>query len=282
MKTSSRVWGIIKSNWDTILIMAIIAIIAPLSFMQKVDQQLVSTAILSTLFLLAYNLLISRETNSRLQKTAESILSRIEKPSADEVIYAYKEWTDEIESALATAKEVWIFSRTCVTFWEDYSPQLKGILERKGSIRLMLVDPSNGALKMIAKSATFMRSRELSNGQFSKVTAEGGSNRLLGLRARVDEFIEYITNYKLQLAKGELNLRTIDYLPSSTLVIVNGRNGHGVIFVELGTFQANKHNRPTFFLDKSKNKELYSLYMNEYETMWESAKAADVIVTHEQ
>jgi len=279
MKTSARIWNTVKGNWDTILIMLIIAVIAPLGFLQEVDQQIISTAILSILFLLAYNLLISRETNIRLQQTAESILTRMEKPSVDEVIYAYKEWADEIEASLASAKEVWILSRTCVTFWEDYAPQLKGVLDRKGSVRLMLVDPSNGALRMIANSAKFVRSRDMNNGQFSKVTVDDGSNRLFVLRARVDEFIEYITNYKLQLQKGNLNLRIVDYLPSQTLVIVNGRNEHGMMFVELGTFQANKRNRPTFSLQKAKNKELFSLYLNEYEVMWESAKQADIIVS---
>jgi len=281
MKTSTRIWNTVKGNWDTILIMLIIAVIAPLGFLQKVDQQIISTAILSILFLLACNLLISREANVRLQQTAESILTKMEKPSVDDVIFAYKEWGKEIEANLASAKEVWILSRTCVTFWEDYTPQLKHVLDRKGSVRLMLVDPSNGALRMIAKSAKFVRAHDMNKGQFSTVTLDNGFDRLFVLRARVNEFIEYITKYRLQIQKGNLDIRTVDYLPSQTLVIINGRNEHGMMFVELGTFQANKRNRPTFFLQKSENKELFSLYLNEYEVMWASAKQADVIVSEQ-
>ncbi|NWG07749.1 MAG: hypothetical protein HXY35_13815 [Chloroflexi bacterium] len=279
MKTSTIIWNTIKSNWDTILIMVIVGMIALLGFLQKVDQQVISTAILSILFLLAFNLLISRETYKRLQKTTEGILSKLERPSADDVIFEYKDWIDEIDTALETAKEVWLLSRTCATFWEDHIQQMKNILDRKGSIRLMLVDPSDGALRMIANSARFMRARDLGNGQFSKVTLYDTPNRLEKLRERVNEFIEYISDYRLQIAKGKLNLRVIDFLPPQTLVIVNGNSKNGVMFVELGAFQSSKRNRPTFFLQKDKNSTLFSFYMNEFEAMWEDAKPGEVVVT---
>lgn len=280
MRSTNRFWNILKGNWDTILIMIIAGGIILLSFFQSLDQQVISTAILSVLGLISLNLLISREANVRLKETAERLLTKIERPSPDEVILPYKHWVDDIETKLASAKEVWLVSRTCATFWDDHRDNLKKVLKKKGSsIRLMLVDPSNGALRMIANSAKFTRERDLNKSQFPRVTIENGSNPIVRLRERVNEFIEYITNYKLQNPNVNLNLRTIDFLPPFTLVIIDATRQQGMMFVELGTYQSHRRDRPTFTLYKATNQELFTFYLNEFEAMWENARPGDVILS---
>jgi hypothetical protein len=277
MKTV-RPWDFLKRNWDTILTMVIAAPIAILSYFQTVEPQFVSTAILSVLFLIACGLLVNRETNNHLQQTTEKVWERMQKPPIEEVLVPYKTWMDDIEASLDLAKEVWVLSRTCTRFWEDYKAQLQGILQHKGRIRLMLVDPRNGALQMIANSAELARSHEIS-GQFLKPIPENSNNHLALLRAQVQDFVQHIASMSEQVGNGRLALRIINYLPAHTLVIINGQSEQGLIFVELGTFQSNGRNRPTFSLLKSKDKQLFNLYREEFLAMWDCAYPMDDLLT---
>jgi len=271
MKTTARLWTFLKRNWDTILTMVIALPIAILSYFQTVEPQIVSAAVLSVLFLIACGLLVNRETNIRLQQMTEKMWMRIQKPPIEEIIIPYRKWMEDIEGYLDTAMEVWILSRTCTRLWEDFRDQFQGILDRKGSIRLLVVDPQNGALRMIANSITLERARELS-GCFAKVTVENDSNRLVRLQAQVEDFVSHISTMSANVGRGSLSLRTIDYLPAHTLVIINGGSEQGIIFVELGTFHSNGRNRPTFSLLKTKDNRLFSLYYNEYQAMWDGAR----------
>lgn len=267
-------WNFLKRNWDTVLTMVIAAPIAFFNYFQTVEPQIVSTAILSVLFLIACGLLVNRETNNRLQQTTEKILGRMQKPPIEEVLVPYKTWMDDIEANLATAKEVWVLSRTCTRFWEDYKEKLEGLLDRKGSIRLMLVDPRDGALQMLANSVELARAKELP-GRYTRVSVENASNRLVQLRKQVEDFIHDMTTLSLHLGKKRLELRTVDYLPAHTLLIINGSSEYATIFVELGTFNANGRNRPTFSLYKDRNLSLFRIYYDEYQVMWDTAYSMD-------
>jgi hypothetical protein len=250
--------------------MAIAAPIAILSYFQVVEPQVVSTAILSVLFLIASGLLVNRETNNRLQRTTEIFLRRIQKPPIEEIIIPYRKWIEAIENHLESAQEVWILSRTCTRLWDDYKDQLQGVIDRKGSVRLLMVDPRNGALRMIANSIELERARELA-GRFTRVTIENDSNRVVQLRAQVEDFAGYIATMSEQVGLEHLALRTIDHLPAHTLVIINGSSEEAIMFVELGTFQSNGRTRPTFSLLRSKDLGMFNLYHSEYQAMWNSA-----------
>jgi hypothetical protein len=265
-----HIWNFLKKNWDIILTMLIAAAIAILSFFQSVEPQVVSAAILSVLFLIACSLLVNRETNSRLQSTTEKILERMRTPPIEDVLVPYKTWMDDIEASLASAKEVWILSRTCTRLWEDYQVQLQGILKNKGAIRLLLVNPHNGASEMIANSTEMDRRLEI-NGIFLKQMPTDYNNRLVQLRAQVEDFVGYISNVSEQIGNEHLALRMIEYLPAYTLVIINGGSEKGKIFVALGTFRSNSRSRPMFSLCKLRDKRLFTLYYEEFKAMWDAA-----------
>jgi hypothetical protein len=147
------------------------------------------------------------------------------------------------------------------------------VLDQKGTIRLMLVDPRNGALQMMADNTELARLHEIS-GQFTRIP-ENSNNRLDRLRGQVQDFVEYITHMSKQVGKGRLALRIINYLPAHTLVIINGKSEQGIIFVELGTFRSNGRSRPTFCLFKAKDKQLFDLYYDEFLAMWDCAHSMD-------
>jgi hypothetical protein len=272
MNTAVRILKFFLRNLDVLLTIGVAAVIAPLSYFDRLESKAVSAAILSILFLVACSLLVNRETNNRLQQTTEKIWDQMRKPPIEDVLTPYKRWMDEIETRLASAKEVWILSRTGARFWQDYHDQLQGLLDRKGAIRLLVVDPCDGALRMIADSVELARSRDVPG---LRAIPANSSDRVTLLRAQVDDFVGYIANLSSQISKGRLALRMIDYLPAHTLVILNGSSEQGIIYVELGTFHSDGRNRPTFSLIKTKDKRLYTLYYDEYQAMWDSARSMD-------
>ncbi len=273
MKALARVWTFIKRNIDNVLTILVSIGVIILSLLQKVDQQLLSTAILSIMFLIAISLLINREINIHLQETTEKVLDKTRNPPIEEVLKPYNDWIDDIETSIDHAEEVWILSRTCIMIWAKYQPQFSRLLKRKGSLRLMLVDPSDGALRMIADSAKVEFARKLP-GQLLKENPRIGSDQLSLLKAQVECFIQNIHAY-VRNGNKRIEACLINYLPSHTLIIINGKSENGLMFVELGTFYSSSQGRPAFILHKSHDRQLFDMYYEEYKAMWDSGKTID-------
>ena len=127
---------------------------------------------------------------------------------------------------------------------------------------------------MIANSIELARAKELP-GRYTRVNMENASNRLVQLRKQVEDFVHDMTTLSIHLGKKRLELRTVEYLPAHTLLIINGSSEYAAIFVELGTFNANGRNRPTFSLHKDRNMSLFRLYYDEYQVMWDTAYSMD-------
>ena len=165
---------------------------------------------------------------------------------------------DEIERRLPLAQEIWILSRTCTHLWQDYNEQFMRLLsDGRGSIRMMLVDPNNGAVKMIVR------------------TAEGfeRSTNVDLRRANIEDLLTRLAKLRSQLGEECLQVLTIDYLPAWTLLLIDPLNSAGVVYVELATFRANPRNRPTLALMADKDVTLFELFRAEFETMWKRAQS---------
>jgi hypothetical protein len=251
-----KTWTWVRTNIDIVVTIFAALIILLLSFFQQLDQEVIAEAILAILVLIAINLLINRNATTRLRQVTEGILANQQAPSLDQAIIPYGEWMDEIQTSFASADEVWILSRTCIRLWVDYADDLKKVLRRNGSVRLMLVDPADGALAMIAGSADF----------------DSPDDPEL-LRNQVRDFLRRMAELK-DTHKG-LAVRTINYLPPWTLVMVNPNSDDSSLFVELATYRANGRNRPTFWLFRGRDSRLFGTFYNEFETMWKWSQEND-------
>jgi len=228
-------------------------------------QEWIFGGILAVLSILAFSIFKSREETEALRKTTEKMLEGLEKPSIDQSIIPYSEWMDEIRNNLTTSKEVWILSRTCMSLWSDYSDELTTVLTGGDNVRMMLVDPRNGALQMIAKSADFVR-----------------TNDPILLQQNVMNFLDRMSNYISTNTGLSLSMKTIDYLPHWTLIFTDPDRDHGSVFVELGTYRANGRSRPTFWLNKQRDRRLFEIFFKEFNQMWNQAhpiKELEVIKT---
>jgi hypothetical protein len=62
------------------------------------------------------------------------------------------------------------------------------------------------------------------------------------------------------------------------LVLINPSSDKPTAFVELSTFHANGRNRPTFWLIPERDKRLFWMFQNEFETMWRRARSIEDVV----
>jgi hypothetical protein len=265
--TMMAIWTWLKNNFGTITNVAIFVIGVVIIFFDmtgRASPEAIQGATLTLLTLIGASLLTSHATNSRLQQEVEEILLDLKKPSAGLVLAPYKERMQEMERRLGLAREVWILSRTCIRIWDDYSSQFIELLsEGGGLVRLMLVDPDDGAGRMIVESAEGWEYTQDVN--LWRANVNNLLTRLAGAHSR------------FELESERLQVRLINYLPAWTLVLIDPESDKGVIFVELATFSANSRSRPAFLLTAEEDPQLFKLFREEFETMWKRARSADTV-----
>jgi len=251
----TKTWTFLKKNLDIILTIVGAAVVAVLGMSNVAKPEIVSAAILMILSLIAISLLVNRTTDSHLQQMAEVILEHTQKPSVDQVLLPYAKWMDEIDQRLWSAKEVWVLSRTCINIWQDYNDQFEKLLKAGGNVRLMLVDPNDGAVKMIVESA------------------QGFEHFDVKLRrANIEAHIIRLARRRSQPKGKGLQVRTIDYLPAWTLILIDPQSEKGAIYVELATFRAQPRSRPTLSLAADRAPRLFQMFRDEFKTMWNRAR----------
>jgi hypothetical protein len=259
----TRIWEWLKNNLGAILNIAIVAagiVIVWQDMAGKAGPEAIQEATLALLSLIGASLLMNQASNSRWQRTMGEILGRSHKPSASQVLAPLKEYVREIDQRLWFAKEVWVLSRSCIRIWEDYHDQFTELLgDDKGIVRLMLVDPNNGAVKMLVKNSMGFEHFDAFN----------------LLQTDINGFLARQAWLCSQPEGKNLQVRTIDYLPAWTLIIIDPGSDRGVIYVELGTYCAKSRGRPTFSLMADGDTQLFQLVREEFETMWKHARTLD-------
>lgn len=252
-------WAGLIKNFELFVLILVATIVTILGMLERVNPQLVNEVTLALLGLIAFSLIRHRTNEENLQKTLDHLLAEQESPSLNQVLLPYQKWMEEIEAGLESSKEVWILSRTCYRLWVDYYDEFKDLrLQRKGKLRFMMVDPENGAVKMIVKS-----------GEGFDISSN------VELRQRdLRELLDVLKSIQLEENNSKLQVATIDYLPAWTLIILDPKSLYGQAFVELATFRANGRNRPTFLVSAERDPELFDIFIREYETMWNAAKPA--------
>jgi hypothetical protein len=276
----TKTWRWLKDNLGAIPNLAILVIgvlIVWLDMSGRASPGAVRDATLALLSLIGASLLMSHATNNRLQEaaqdilkqdqaanaqwqhTAEEILRRLQQPSIEQVLLPHARWMDEIDQKLWSAKEVWVLSRTCIRIWQDYRDQFKRLLKGRGGVRLMLVDPNGGAVKMLVKSA-----RGFEHFDDFKLR-----------QANIEAHLAQLAWRCLQPEGKGLQVRTINYLPAWTLIFIDPESERGTVYVELATYRSGPRNRPTFLLTADSSPQLFQVFRDEFETMWKRAQALD-------
>jgi hypothetical protein len=257
-KSLRSIWDDIRQghNVEVYLTVLICLVVLILNLLGVVDMKIVTSAILAVLSLEAFSLLTNRHSEQALQQTLAETTRRLAGPRLAEVFVPYSERVTELSSHLLQADEVWILSRTCRRLWTDYEEELRTIAARNG-LKLLLLDPNNGALKMISKSAVWQQ--------------PGDGDRL---KSDVEQFITRLERVRGTLRLDKFEVRLLDYLPAWTLVMINPHKDSGVIFAELATYRSHPRKRPSLKVECGVDYDLFNHLRYEYEEMWNSARSA--------
>jgi len=250
-----KIWEVLKKNYDIFLTMIGAGAVYLYGFISKPIQSNVLNAILVVLALIAINLLRNRLRDDSLQQKMDRIIENLSDPSASQIFLPYSDQRNKIAKRLWQAKEVWVFSRTCAGFWAEYDEQLDNLLafNNESIIKIISVDPSNGAVKMIEKYTEFKHQNE------AKL-----------VKTNIEAFLKD----KKELSDkypGKIYIHVIDYLPPWSLTLIDPNTKEGIIYVELATFAANSGNRPTFSLKYENDKMLYNKFRKDFEDILKEA-----------
>ena len=177
-----------------------------------------------------------------------------------EIFDSFIEKKPEIKRNLKAADQVWILSRTCRRLGLDFTDELEPLAQRD-KLRLLLLDPKGHALGLTAQSTKWDSQQDRNH-----------------MRTNVVQFLKYLEDFSQENGLGQF-VRTIDYLPAWTLILVNpiaegSTAGGGKIYVEMATYRADSRERPCFTVLSDNDYSLFSEFCEEYSRMWQEADPA--------
>jgi hypothetical protein len=252
------IWADIRQghNVEVYFTVLICLVVIVLNLFSIVDLKTITSAILAVLSLEAIGMLTNRRAEQELKQSLEDVLKRQHHRKLSEALIPFGESIRELSKRLLQADEVWILSRTCRRLWTDYGDELQTIARRDG-LRLMILDPNDGALNMVARSAIWQQ--------------PGDGERL---KSDVEQFVNRLNNIRGTLRLNGFEVRLIDYLPAWTMILINPRQNDGIIYVELATYRSHPRKRPSFAVECSVEFDLFDQLRGEFDEMWNRAQPA--------
>jgi len=251
-------WEDIKENPIYVIIILIAFLVAILGLLRVVLVEVLIAAVLIVLSSIVSLLFILHSSIRKFQKQLKS-------PTIGDILKPFHEMEGEIRLNIHTDSEIWLLSRTgqgwCNNFKEELINSLNSTNNNKA--RFLLLDPNNGALKMIEKSGLKPWNK------FNHV-----DNRLWYSKLEAIDFLNHLKNNR----ENQIDLKVIDHLPAWTLIIINPskRTNESIIYVELATYNASPEERPTFKVT-SQDTEYFNLFIKQFEIMWEKARSWEII-----
>jgi hypothetical protein len=225
-----------------------------LDLFNAVDPGIVSTAVLGVLGLVAVSLLSNRRKDDMVQQALQQIQERQKAPSLGEVFSSWRARSVELEARLSQADEVWVLTRTGINFWSSYQNELMRVLKRDGTVRLIILDPNGIALRLY--KSRFKR-------RWSQV------KRAELMHQNIKALLEDLKDLSAELPRGTLEIRTVDYMAPWAIVLIDPHSPDGMIQVGLGMFGPSGEVRPSFVLRGRQDSDLFHLFCEEFEAMWE-------------
>lgn len=176
------------------------------------------------------------------------------KQSIGNILYRFDALEDEIRMNIDAAEEIWILSRTGRGWMkrDRFRRELDKVF--KNRCRLLVLDPDNGALKMVQQSAR---------------QEWEGEDGLWYNKEVSSKFLNWFRE-----GYPQTDVRVIDYLPAFTLLIINPSDRDhrkSLIYVELSSFKSGSRDRLIFKLSRT-DSVYFNMFINEFEAMWKESR----------
>lgn len=191
-------------------------------------------------------------------------------------LQTFVSFESEIKNNIKNADEIWLLSRTGINWWENFFMRPLNDLKNPPICRFLFICPDCLCPKKnqrIPCNAMRMAKSTMSDHDPKKAKIHDIQRNTLNIiKGCFDKNNASNTNSSQNCSE----LRTINYLPSWALLIINPhkRNGKSVIYVEFATFSdREKFQRPVSRITSSMD--LYNIFIDEFNNMWEKATLWD-------
>ena len=241
-------------NFDVYVIEAIAVAIAILGFLGRVEQTIISSAILAALGLLANSLLQSRNESSAIKNllgelsgdrcTANNFFRRYE-------INQFKDAIQGSQSAIFWG----IHFRKTIPVW-DFA--LQQALRNGARLRFLLVKPDSSASNM----SLFRHNLNTSKDDIDRYL-EGAIKQLAHIGMTTDA-IDY------------MEVKVIDFLPPWTIVAINPSSSNGEMSILLSSFRTTTDISPAFQLMSERDENWFIFFVGQFEKAWKEAKSIEL------
>jgi hypothetical protein len=220
------------------------------------NADVVASATLATLALLAYGSIGSRENVDRLQNEVTKLSAEVRETAlgnvrAENFFFSEAPKYGEFESAREIALIGATLSRTVI--------QHAGVFERRlksgASIRCAIIDPKSGAA-----SQQRLRSIGVTEDSFYEIR----------IKPTVD-LLQIVNSLAGEM--GSLELRFLPYVPSFGIIAIDPAEADGVIYVDIYRHKSLEDN-PIFKLERQCDQRWYDYFLRQYDVLWESARRA--------
>jgi hypothetical protein len=264
MKESfGKIMTFVKRNWQfltenipiTIAIIVTFYVIRMNQITKMSAEELLSSVLL-ILGLLAASILLERFGTLRsmaqmTKETHEYLNNNAMKPSVDLVVSDRKSLAP-LETRLQPAKEIAITGGSLFRLANEYLGYFEHKAEEGCSLKFMLLHPESEASKLVAEYVVY----EVKDYNIYDTQLITSLNNLYGLKQRYGALVE---------------IRTYKSVPPFSLLICDPNKDYGSIMVELYTYKVPTRERPQFTLQRSRDPRWYSVFLQQFNQMWEKA-----------
>jgi hypothetical protein len=248
-------------NIDIYLTIFLALVVAVLGIIPVVEAKVIGAVTLATLGLLASSLLSTRRASAEMKEAYEKLASNVRKLEekiedsnhlSDFLIQAYPDVTEQLRKA----KRVSIEGSTLSSTVTRYSSEFQQLLQRGGILRVLVSEPTVEVLNMqLFRSSSIKDPNQMTNNMQSN----------LAIMKTIPD----------KVSRPELfEIRTMPYLASYSLFIIESEDGTSKAFVKLLPFQRPESESPTLELHSQYDSKWFQFFSDQYERLWAASKKA--------
>jgi hypothetical protein len=172
----------------------------------------------------------------------------------------YVDNSEDFKNRFSLAKSLRIAGYAQNRMAITYASEFERILDRDGSIRLIVMDPDKPGISYANKRSSNPVSKEEVKFQHS---------------AAISKFKGMVTKSN---GKGEVKIKVIDLVIPYTIYAFDIENEKdGSIYVWLTPYRKSSADRPGFCLTKDRDSGMYSFFKEQFEMLWNATESEDVI-----
>ena len=239
----------ILKNIDVYVTIFLAITVSILGVLGVVNTNVIMGSILGLIALISFSLLSNRNQSKEMEgiiRSVESSQDLAEKFLTAE--YDRTELLNQFKNSTTTYLWGLNFTRTIPLLLDS----IENSLMQGHNIKILMIQPSSCSSSMAGLRSINQKEETISSVIISN--------------------IEHLSKIQDKKYEGKLEVKLIDYLPSTTIIAFNANTANGLMYLRLQTFRVQNERRPTFKLLKKDNKVWFTFYINQFKSAWEVAE----------